>query len=271
MLIYTNNWTSMFRLARTERFMERHYKIKEVASLFGIPVSTLHYWESTGLFEVTRNKENRYREYGISDILSIWEIMLYRELDLPIQEVKKILEQDVEVQDAVYKESEQDIERQIRLLKEKKKKIQMQRKLIHLLEEVRQKPLTMTEPDLSICKIDPFDMESMTESLANPYLSMIHITGTAPREYCRGIALPPNCEEEVLWRKEEGDSYMEFLFKMKFNEPSKNNLKEIQESLEQQGYQTGEVIARYLLSANEGAHRMEYFRAWMKVKGKDIK
>lgn len=39
--------------------MDKFHKIADVAKIFNIPVSTLHYWEQQGLFEVERNQQNK--------------------------------------------------------------------------------------------------------------------------------------------------------------------------------------------------------------------
>ncbi|MDO5292650.1 MAG: MerR family transcriptional regulator [bacterium] len=247
--------------------MEQYLKINEVSKLFDIPVSTLHYWEKHGLFQVRRNKDNKYREYSMTDVLNIWEIMLYRELNIPIQEAKELLDKNVDNLEQVYSANEKKLEEQIRSLKKKREKIKEQKRLIGLLKELEQEEFRTTEPDFSICKVDKVQMDSIKESLKNPYNCIMFISKGEEKEYTRGIALPPEQGEELLWdKKQEEKKYVEFLLKMNVEDSSDNNLQEVISRLEEMGHKTGEVIARYLLVANEEGRRMEYYRAWIIIK-----
>ncbi|MDO5522108.1 MAG: MerR family transcriptional regulator [bacterium] len=246
--------------------MEHYLKINEVSKLFDIPVSTLHYWENIGLFQIKRNKENRYREYSMTDTLNIWEIMLYRELDIPIQEAKEILDKDVDNLEQVYDANQKKLEEEIKKLKRKKEKIKEQKRVIGLLKELEQDQFRTSEPDFSICKVDWIQMDTIKESLAHPYNCIMYISDGEKRECTRGIALPPKEDEELLWEKKQGQNrYIEFLLKMNVEDSSDNNLSEIICKLREMDIQTGEVIARYLLVANEKGRRMEFYRAWIEI------
>jgi DNA-binding transcriptional MerR regulator len=53
--------------------------IRDVSDQTGLPVTTIRYWEKTGLINPTRNKENNYRLYQKDDvrhILTIYAIKL---------------------------------------------------------------------------------------------------------------------------------------------------------------------------------------------------
>lgn len=53
--------------------------IRVVSDQTGLPVTTIRYWEKTGLINPTRNKENNYRLYqkdDIQHILTIYAIKL---------------------------------------------------------------------------------------------------------------------------------------------------------------------------------------------------
>lgn len=69
----------------------KYNSIHEVAKLFGITVPTLHFWESKNLFHISKNTQNKYREFKFSDILNIWEIVFYRKLNIPIKVSRRSL------------------------------------------------------------------------------------------------------------------------------------------------------------------------------------
>jgi DNA-binding transcriptional MerR regulator len=66
------------------------YTIRKLADVSGVTVRALHYYEAAGLLSPAR-KKNGYRIYEEKDLLRLQQIMFFRELDFPIPEIKKIL------------------------------------------------------------------------------------------------------------------------------------------------------------------------------------
>ena len=99
--------------------MNKIYKTAEVARLFNVPVATLHYWENEGLFTIKRDPQNGYRYFEMSDVLNIWEIVLYRELDMPIRDIRQIMNSDkLKDLEYVYTEHKKHVQKQIVLLQQ---------------------------------------------------------------------------------------------------------------------------------------------------------
>ncbi len=68
------------------------YSINQLAKLAGISVRTLHYYDEIGLLRPGRVEKNGYRSYGEDDLLRLQQILFFRELDLPLTDVKKMLD-----------------------------------------------------------------------------------------------------------------------------------------------------------------------------------
>ncbi len=66
--------------------------VKEVSELTGISVRTLHYYDEIGLFRPTEVKETGYRFYDDKAIDKLGQILVFRELDLPLADIKLIME-----------------------------------------------------------------------------------------------------------------------------------------------------------------------------------
>jgi len=78
------------------------FTVKQISRLAHITPRTLHYYDEIGLFKPSLVGENGYRYYAEDSLLRLQQILLYRELDLPLQEIKKILESsDFEVMHAL--------------------------------------------------------------------------------------------------------------------------------------------------------------------------
>ncbi len=66
--------------------------VKEVSELTGISVRTLHYYDEIGLFKPTEVTEAGYRLYDDKAIEKLGQILVFRELALPLADIKLIME-----------------------------------------------------------------------------------------------------------------------------------------------------------------------------------
>lgn len=70
----------------------KQYAVKQLAALSGISVRTLHYYDQIGLLKPTIRTEAGYRMYGEQALLRLQQILVYRELDIPLKEIAAILD-----------------------------------------------------------------------------------------------------------------------------------------------------------------------------------
>jgi DNA-binding transcriptional MerR regulator len=78
------------------------YTIKQLARCAGITARTLHYYDEIGLLKPTEVGENGYRYYDKAALLRLQQILLYRKMDLPLQEIKEVLDSpDFEILNAL--------------------------------------------------------------------------------------------------------------------------------------------------------------------------
>ena len=68
------------------------YTVKQLATLAGISKRTLHYYDELGLLKPKSVEANGYRSYDDESILKLQQILFYRELDFPLQDIKRIME-----------------------------------------------------------------------------------------------------------------------------------------------------------------------------------
>ena len=67
------------------------YTVKQLSKLAGVTPRTLHHYDQIGLLKPSRVGENGYRYYGEDSLLRLQQILLYRELDLPLDDIRKIM------------------------------------------------------------------------------------------------------------------------------------------------------------------------------------
>lgn len=66
-------------------------KISEVAKMSGVTVRTLHYYDEIGLLKPSETTEAGYRMYSSEDLERLQQILFFRELDFPLNEIKEIM------------------------------------------------------------------------------------------------------------------------------------------------------------------------------------
>jgi DNA-binding transcriptional MerR regulator len=68
------------------------YTVNQLAQLAGISVRALHHYDEIGLLKPAFTGENRYRYYGEDELLRLQQILIHRELDIPLAEIGAILD-----------------------------------------------------------------------------------------------------------------------------------------------------------------------------------
>lgn len=102
--------------------------VNEVSKLTGVSVRALHYYDTIGLLKPAAVTDAGYRLYDDTALERLQQILLFRSLEFPLKEIKRILESpDFDRNKA--------LEQQITLLKLKKEHLE---NLIHLACEIKE-------------------------------------------------------------------------------------------------------------------------------------
>lgn len=121
--------------------------IHEVSELVGVSIRTLQYYDKIGLFTPSEYTEAGYRLYDDADLERMQQILLFRELEFPLKDIKQIINSpDFDRSKA--------LEQQIELLTLKKEHIE---NLIILAREIKLKGVrTMDFKAFDTKKIDEY-------------------------------------------------------------------------------------------------------------------
>lgn len=104
--------------------IQREYTVNEVAKMAGVTVKALHHYHKIGLLKPSNVTEAGYRLYGNRELERLQQILFYRELDFPLEQIARALADGprrVEV-----------LTEQHKLLLERRKRMD---RLLHTLEE----------------------------------------------------------------------------------------------------------------------------------------
>lgn len=67
------------------------YTVKALAQLAGVSSRTLRYYDRIGLLHPARTSGSGYRLYGAAEVDRLQQILFYRELELPLAQIRAIL------------------------------------------------------------------------------------------------------------------------------------------------------------------------------------
>lgn len=107
------------------------YTIKQVAKQAGISTRTLRYYDRIGLLHSSYRSESNYRLYTEDDLLLLQQILLYKEMDVPLSDIKVILEaENFQIIDS--------LEQHLLKLKQKQKRLQrLQDTVTHTIQHLQ--------------------------------------------------------------------------------------------------------------------------------------
>jgi DNA-binding transcriptional MerR regulator len=72
--------------------LRRVYQVKEVAALSGVSVRALHHYDAIGLLVPSGRSQAGYRLYSDDDLLRLQQIVIGRELGLPLEAIRRSLD-----------------------------------------------------------------------------------------------------------------------------------------------------------------------------------
>ena len=127
--------------------------VRQIAKQTGVSVRTLHHYDAIGLLRPSFVAESGYRYYDEGAVERLYLILLFRELEFPLKEIKEIL-------DAPDYDRNRVLSAQIALLKAKAEHLQ---ECIHLANAIKQTGVNnMSFKDWDSKKIIEYDAQAKT-------------------------------------------------------------------------------------------------------------
>ncbi len=121
--------------------------VHEVSELAGVSVRTLHHYDAIGLLKPSGRSASGYRLYDDADLARLQQILLFRELEFPLAEIRRILDSPDYDQDKA-------LEQQIGLLELKRERLD---KLIDQAKAMRMKGVgTLDFEAFDTSKVDEY-------------------------------------------------------------------------------------------------------------------
>lgn len=250
--------------------MKRLYSIGEVSELLDIPRSTIRYWDAEGLIHAAREEENGYRLFDIDAIFQVYDINFYRKLDIPMKQMKNLYSKSLNEMYDILAETEQRLDHEKKILEQKHKEVLSRKK--QLKEMIDSEPDKFPEEEIPFQKIvvaASDDLLYSKEYLKN-YSSFVIYFPENNQNSIYGFCTDEHTKEllgsQTIWQNDPAKKYVRFLLKVEVNNTKNNNLSEVKDRLQKQGYRLGQTIGQYLLThTTKEKISFEYYRAWIEV------
>ena len=251
--------------------MTYHFQIGEISNFFDIPASTLRYWEDMGVLTPAKDQINNYREYTVEDLMSISDVIFYKNLGLSLKNICQMESTTPEQHYHLFKEKIAGLQQQQIALEHRMEKLRCHMQAIQILRELRENPYQETDIDTDcIASFELIERDKLRRYIENPYLySRVQHSENMKKEQ-RGITILRSQfseelqESQIIWEKKNNNRYITFLMKEETTEGFPNDLiRQLQ--LIQQKYRTGAVISRFLVCAQEEGKIYDFYKTFVEI------
>jgi DNA-binding transcriptional MerR regulator len=249
--------------------MEQVFQIGEIANFFGIPASTLRYWEESGVIVSRKNPENQYRQYTVADLMTISDILFYKSLGIPLKQIRSMEQMELQSQQDICAQQMETLRQQEIALKNRKQKLQYHITALDTVRKLQSSPYQETDIDTDcIVPFELIEIEKLKQYINNPYLysRVQHSTDIKTERRGLSITFQQRLMEkynDTLWEK-QSEHYVVCLMKEEIAPDYPNNLAEHLEVIQKQ-YQTGYVISRFLTCAQENGKTFDFYKTYIEV------
>lgn len=245
--------------------MKKSFTIGEISELLGIPKSTLRYWDSIGLINLNRNKENNYREYSLSTVYSISDLVYYRNIKMPLEDMKKLPELTPGDLETALDNLDRNLLEEIEKLQSAKNYLDNRLKHIQEYKILNQNPFIEKAPNFSQIYTFPyFDKASWKVCIKNPYEYALYYN-LENNELQSGLIESASLSCSQIWKYSPDTSkYLAFTLKTNYSDPSPLNYEYPLSVIENMGLKVRCIISRYLFSSCEEI-QYDYYAAYAEL------
>gem|GEM_PF-3506179 len=169
--------------------MAERFAIREISRFFHIPESTLRYWEDKKILNPGK-AENGYRMYSVEDLMTISDIVFYKNLGLSLSEIGGMEQTSAGEHRKLFAERMEEIERQRALLERQMAKLTRHMQALDTLEELQKHPFQEADPG-AVCMVsfELVEKEKLLQYIEDPYLYSRVQHSRNPKEEHRGLAI----------------------------------------------------------------------------------
>lgn len=143
----------------------------QFARLHHVNKRTLHYYDSIGLFSPDTKGENGYRYYDLSQSIDFEYILMLKDLNMSLEEIREYWEApDLERFVVLAEKKELEIQKQMKRLREMKKAIRLKKEQIKVCQRLKQDEISIVKCNEEPLLVLPYDFYEDDISHAFAYM-----------------------------------------------------------------------------------------------------
>lgn len=242
--------------------------IATISETFGIPASTLRYWESMGLISLER-RDNNYREYDYASLLDICDIVYMRKLGISVKAIKMNHGLTLAESNELYIKKKDELEAQIGSLQNTYSMLSKTLSLMSELEEIYRHPYAEAQPDIPLLlkHSQLYDRSVWEKYFSGQYqFAGVRLSPPENRWIWGWAADAYGQNEELAWTFDgQNRRFVQFILRISIKDRKHTNIGEAVDYLTDKGYSIGEIIVRYVTVAQEKGERWDYYKAWIEL------
>jgi DNA-binding transcriptional MerR regulator len=242
--------------------------IGTVSATFGIPASTLRYWESAGLIAIDRDAQNNYRGFSYDDLLIVSDLIDLHNLGISMKRMRDFPKMSLHEIERLYLEKDGALTNQIAKLTEILHKVRLTCRLIQKFNALQARDeICFSEPD--VLQIIPhrnlYNNEVWQKYFSGQYqFGSVQFSETSEPLWGWITTLRED-DAETLWEyRPDNRRFAECALRVTVDDRQDNNFRETRDRFHALGYRTGAVIARYVVTAVEGK-RSDFYAGWIEI------
>lgn len=231
--------------------------ISQVAANMGVRASTLRFWESEGLVTFERNGENNYRTPSLQNLLQVFDVVLYRSLDMPIEKIKSYFGADLDAMQALLNDDLNAVADKIAALQHTAQRIREREKAVSRARSLSGSGQVTVNAALPAFRPFTYDSRADIElMLRDCTLTGLHRrTGEEKHEF---ISFD---ESRVMPEKE----YVFGLLKVDTDTQEMLNAEDFRTYAARLGRTSGDMFGRYLTTAAENGVRRDLYEGYLEL------
>ncbi len=244
--------------------MRNNHYISKISKIYGIPASTLRFWEKEGLISPMRNIENDYREYDLEhSFVEIGDTNFYRGIGMSISEIKNIKSYNIESLKAAFVKSCNEIEKKIATYTQRlavtKEKIALISEIQNASEELM--PAVIPFDKAIVC--DRGNKEHICRYLDDPNCFVtVGKIGKGLQNDVNCIAVEASFPGKAVFINSRKKTCLLSYFRSATQNTRNNNFDKLVGKLREQGIACESYVTQFIISVCENGVQYDYYKVW---------
>lgn len=249
---------------------KKNLTIGEISEILNIAPSTLRFWEKENLFHI-RKKSNHYRSYTSTDLIDIADILYYRNLGVPVKNIRAFSSLELSEYDQFLENQEMELNKKIEEYGQMLQRAQTLKRNYYRLLRLLVQPFVLEHPNfIHIISWDFREKERIRQYVSDPSCYVWCKDTNSQLPGCKGLIVfeqDSYSRQSILWENQPGSRYISFPVKAVI-ENDYSGLEAPKIVAEVQRYtSTGFLITRHLLNCVADGKNVEYLQAYLEITG----